>query len=982
MASQGDSRSTTPDADQPEADNEMETEEGQENDEENGVKELPPMPSPIERGVMILRRAKSDTEKFAALLMVTKLIKAEELDEAAKDQLMGAIGLPFLARLLRTNEVPEGCPPFMFKSVALTVLTCFISSCSGNPSLYGLIPVLSEIIAKPELYDGDLTLVKDSYECLKSISLERNGRKAIIDFETVGCLVDAYVQEGYSYEEALHILLLVVQEEGARTWEDEPEAFTKLMDHLTKEFAFDQDERKFKICEYITELLQSLPFMSSDTEQPSWMTYLHKGLSDIILSKLGREQRDKGLRLAGAALESLGVVWVLHTQSEPGKEGKGRQLLLMMVHLACIEVRMSLEDKSFHEAVALASPTTACYTILELAINFLVNGAVDFEQKQKQQLYAALKGAFTAVLTFLKTASADEVFFENHKNHLFVCATIRVLGAWLAEETTANKDEVYETIPFIIKTCWYNFDQNNKRMQAKPKKKSLSKRQSKEIAKEILPDIFRFLLPGLCHLTAEDTPRYILLELELENLLYEYLNYHWKSVKSVFGPQSKGEEPDIPAKKVYSAAEAMETLSNIFMNIVVQEPERVKTDHFYYTLLKFIFTKVPDIPQEDQNLRLSGNLSVLGLMILRHQHPNVKSSDFTIYRFVQTTVRFLWDAHNIEESRDYATLVVSTKYEFHWGSLMDLWFLGMHTLSLLLPEIPWLCDFLIESEWPQTIIVTLLSVREGGMDPGLKSAFEDFLCLLAKSSKPAYARLQEKGVEQVCRNHKMEDLSKVFHLKVTVAAWLENQGLSAEDSERITSEFLQKFREAPAPDYNTDLEGLDKWRIDIWLLVLPEEHHDLLDDIYSLWKSERFSQLSLNPDVTSLLDELSADFNMGLITNGPSVAQWEKINELGCKKYFDSIIVSGDLEIQKPDKDIFYLACEELEVNPTVCIMVGDKIETDILGGINAGVGATIWINASEISPPDSVTPDFTVKNVTEILDILPQLPTILQTES
>lgn len=766
MASQGDSRASTPDADQPEADNEMETEEAQEKGE-NGGKDLPPMPSPVERGVMILRRAKSDTEKFAALLMVTKLIKAEELDEAAKDQLMGAIGLPFLARLLRTNEVPEGCPPFMFKSVALTVLTCFISSCSGNPSLYGLIPVLSEIIAKPELYDGDLTLVKDSYECLKSIALERSGRKAIIDFETVGCLVDAFVQEGYSYEEALHILLLVVQEEGARTWEDEPEAFTKLMDHLTKDFAFEQDERKFKICEYITELLQSLPFMSSDVEQPPWMTYLHKGLSDIILSKLGREQRDRGLRLAGAALEGLGVVWVLHTQSEPAKEGKGRQLLLMMVHLACIEVRMSLEDKTFQEVVALASPTTACYTILELAINFLVSGAVDFEQKQKQQLYAALKGAFTAVLTFLKTASADEAFFENHKNHLFVCATIRVLGAWLAEETAANKDEVYETIPFIIKTCWYNFDQNNKKMQTKAKKKGQLKRQAKEDTREKLPDIFRFLLPGLCHLTAEDTPRYILLELELENLLYEYLNYHWTSVKSVFGPQSKGEEPEIPAKKVYSAAEAMETLSNIFMNIVVQEPERVKTDPFYYSVLKFICTKVPDIPQEDQHLRLSGNLSVLGLMILRHQHPNVKSSDFTIYRFVQTTVRFLWDAHNIEESRDYATFVVSSKYEFHWGSLMDLWFLGMHTLSLLLPEIPWLCDFLIESEWPQTIIVTLLSVREGGMDPGLKSAFEDFLCLLAKSSKRAYARLQEKGVEQVCRNHKMEDLSKVFHVKVT-----------------------------------------------------------------------------------------------------------------------------------------------------------------------------------------------------------------------
>nr|XP_027220396.1 neurochondrin homolog [Penaeus vannamei]XP_027220397.1 neurochondrin homolog [Penaeus vannamei]XP_027220399.1 neurochondrin homolog [Penaeus vannamei] len=767
MASGGNSRSSTPDVDYTEADTEsdqMDTEDVSKSTETDHHEPCL-MPNPIERGIMILRRANSDTEKFAALLMVTKLIKAEQLDEDSKKRIMDAVGLDFLARLLKTSDVPEGCPPFMFKSIALTILTCFISSCVGNPTLYGLIPVLSDIISKPELYDGDLTLVKDSFQCLKSISSERSGRKAIIDFEAVGPLVDAYVAESFCYEEALEILLLVLAEEGPRTWEDEPEAFTKLMDNMAHEFAVDQTERKFNLCEFITELLQSLPLTASSTGSPSWKKDLHKGLSDMILSKLGREQRDKALRLAGVAMESLGVSWILQSDNGSPADGKGRQVLLMMVHLACIEVRMSLEDKTFKEAVALASPTTACYTILELAINFLVNGAVNFEQKQKQQLYAALKGAFNAVLIFLK-ASFDESFSENPKNHLFVCATIRVLGAWLAEETAANKEEVYATIPFIIKTCRYNFDWNNKRAALKSKKKSQSKISLKE-DDENLPDIFRFLLPGLCHLTAEDKPRSLLLELELENLLFEYLHYHWNSIRCIFGPQSKTDELEMPAEIVNSATEAMETICNIFMNIVVQEPEKVKIDPFYYSLLKFIFMKVPDIPSESPHLRLCGNFSILGLMILRHQHPNVKSTDFTIFRFVQTTVRFLWDAHNVEESHDYATLVVSTKYESHWGSLMDLWFLGMHTLSLLLPSIPWLCDFLIESEWPQTIILTLISVREGGVDPGLKSALEDFLCLLAKSSRAAFNIMKEKGVDQVCKNHNFEELSKVFSLSTT-----------------------------------------------------------------------------------------------------------------------------------------------------------------------------------------------------------------------
>ncbi|XP_047502723.1 neurochondrin homolog [Penaeus chinensis] len=986
MASGGNSRSSTPDVDYTEADTESDQMDTEDLSKSTEMDHQEPclMPNPIERGIMILRRANSDTEKFAALLMVTKLIKAEQLDEDSKKRIMDAVGLDFLARLLKTSDVPEGCPPFMFKSIALTILTCFISSCVGNPTLYGLIPVLSDIISKPELYDGDLTLVKDSFQCLKCISSERSGRKAIIDFEAVGPLVDAYVAESFCYEEALEILLLVLAEEGPRTWEDEPEAFTKLMDNMAHEFAVDQTERKFNLCEFITELLQSLPITATSTGSPSWKKDLHKGLSDMILSKLGREQRDKALRLAGVAMENLGVSWILQADNGAPADGKGRQVLLMMVHLACIEVRMSLEDKTFNEAVALASPTTACYTILELAINFLVNGAVNFEQKQKQQLYAALKGAFNAVLIFLK-ASFDESFSENPRNHLFVCATIRVLGAWLAEETAANKEEVYATIPFIIKTCRYNFDWNNKRAALKSKKKSQSKFSSKD-DDENLPDIFRFLLPGLCHLTAEDKPRSLLLELELENLLFEYLHYHWNSIRCVFGPQSKSEELEMPADIVNSATEAMETICNIFMNIVVQEPEKVKIDPFYYSLLKFIFMKVPDIPSESPHLRLCGNFSILGLMILRHQHPNVKSTDFTIFRFVQTTVRFLWDAHNVEESHDYATLVVSTKYESHWGSLMDLWFLGMHTLSLLLPSIPWLCDFLIESEWPQTIILTLISVRDGGLDPGLKSALEDFLCLLAKSSRAAFNIMKEKGVDQVCKNHKFEELSKVFSLSTdksenTVASWLQNKGFSAEESQDITKAFLQEFRQAPAPDFETDEAGLDKWRQDIWARVLPEDRHEILDELYSLWKSERLNQLSLKPSVTSMLDELATDFNLGLITNGPSVAQWEKINEIGCKKYFDSIIVSGDLEVEKPDKDIYHMACGELQVRPSECIMVGDKLETDILGGLNAGLAATVWINSKNKDPSKEVQPAFTITDVTQLPDILPNLTTILQTE-
>lgn len=72
------------------------------------------------------------------------------------------------------------------------------------------------------------------------------------------------------------------------------------------------------------------------------------------------------------------------------------------------------------------------------------------------------------------------------------------------------------------------------------------------------------------------------------------------------------------------------------------------------------------------------------------------------------------------------------------------------------------------------------------------------------------------------------------------------------------------------------------------------------------------------------------DYLLGLITNGPSRAQWQKIERLDLRKYFDCVLVSGDLPWEKPDQNIFLEACKLLGVEARTCIMVGDKLETDI----------------------------------------------------
>lgn len=83
-----------------------------------------------------------------------------------------------------------------------------------------------------------------------------------------------------------------------------------------------------------------------------------------------------------------------------------------------------------------------------------------------------------------------------------------------------------------------------------------------------------------------------------------------------------------------------------------------------------------------------------------------------------------------------------------------------------------------------------------------------------------------------------------------------------------------------------------------------------------------------------MLKQLRKNYLLAIITNGPSNAQWEKIKKLGLNmgksSLFDCILVSADLPWEKPDPRIFLAAASYLGVAPNSCIMVGDKIETDI----------------------------------------------------
>ena len=97
-----------------------------------------------------------------------------------------------------------------------------------------------------------------------------------------------------------------------------------------------------------------------------------------------------------------------------------------------------------------------------------------------------------------------------------------------------------------------------------------------------------------------------------------------------------------------------------------------------------------------------------------------------------------------------------------------------------------------------------------------------------------------------------------------------------------------------------------------------------------------------------VLDEL--DGPLVLLTNGASCLQREKLAASGLADRFDAVVISGDLGVGKPEAAIFRHALDL--VGASEGVMIGDSVERDIEGALNAGLEG-VWLNRSGDPGPD-----------------------------
>ncbi|MFC1435880.1 HAD family hydrolase [Streptacidiphilus sp. N1-3] len=127
------------------------------------------------------------------------------------------------------------------------------------------------------------------------------------------------------------------------------------------------------------------------------------------------------------------------------------------------------------------------------------------------------------------------------------------------------------------------------------------------------------------------------------------------------------------------------------------------------------------------------------------------------------------------------------------------------------------------------------------------------------------------------------------------------------------------------------------------------------------------------PDVLPVLDALRHRYPHGLLSNSSTPHQHRKLKKLGLRRRFSSLVCSDEIGCAKPAAEAFAAGCAALRLPAEQVAYIGDKLTTDALGALGAGL-LPVWIDRPATDPepaPSGVHRIHTLADLPGLLEVI-----------
>lgn len=164
--------------------------------------------------------------------------------------------------------------------------------------------------------------------------------------------------------------------------------------------------------------------------------------------------------------------------------------------------------------------------------------------------------------------------------------------------------------------------------------------------------------------------------------------------------------------------------------------------------------------------------------------------------------------------------------------------------------------------------------------------------------------------------------------------------------------------------------------VSLWFDLEREEFLGLVEALRSKHMELFRQQVTAPEHHANVLEKLGKRFPLFVCSNfTDSSCANQVLRERGFAEYFTEIVISEDVGIRKPRREIFDVVIKSSGLHPSELLHVGDNLEADVRGASSIGMQA-VWITRQVSDPrkarhgykgPD---PDFEISDLGELLNL------------
>lgn len=127
----------------------------------------------------------------------------------------------------------------------------------------------------------------------------------------------------------------------------------------------------------------------------------------------------------------------------------------------------------------------------------------------------------------------------------------------------------------------------------------------------------------------------------------------------------------------------------------------------------------------------------------------------------------------------------------------------------------------------------------------------------------------------------------------------------------------------------------------------------------------------LMPHAREILEYLKPRYRLYILSNGFAELQTRKMRAGGIGDFFEGVVLSEDIGVNKPHRAIFEHALRVAGVDAEKALMIGDNYEVDAKGAYGVGMDQVFYNAVGMALAPEQWKPTYTIGSLLELKQIL-----------